>query len=98
MLDLGRIRRSSWNYIDRKIEQTIQLDKESIRAKKDGSSGPDFYVVRRHRLGNSIVNLVSRNLSSGSLTPVKAAKILGVKPRSVAPLINKKGLADALLA
>lgn len=98
LLDLGRIRRSSWNYIDRKIEQTIQLDKESIRAKKDGSSGPDFYVVRRHRLGNSIVNLVSRNLSSGSLTPVKAAKILGVKPRSVAPLINKKGLADALLA
>lgn len=96
LLEQGKIKRASWNYIDRKIEQLIQLDKESIRAKKDGSSGPDFYIVRRHRLGNSIVNLVSRNLSSGSLTPVKAAKILGVKPRSVAPLIGRKGVADAL--
>ncbi len=89
LLDLGKINRSSWNYIDRKIDQSIFSDRENARAKKDGSSGPDFYVVRRHRLGNSIVNLVTRNLSSGSLTPVRAAKILGVKPRSVTPLINR---------
>lgn len=98
LLEQGKIKRATWNYIDRKIEKVIQLDKESIRAKKDVLSGPDFYVVRRHRLGNSIVNLVSRNLSSGSLTPVKAAKILGVKPRSVAPLIGRKGQKDALPA
>lgn len=89
LLNLGKIKRSSWSYIDQKIDQSILSEKENARAKKDGGTGPSFYVVRRHRLGNSIVNLVARNLSSGSITPVKAAKILGVKPRSVAPLVNK---------
>jgi Zn-dependent peptidase ImmA (M78 family) len=89
LLNLGKIKRASWDYIDQKIDQSILSEKESARAKKDGSTGPSFYVVRRHRLGSSIVNLVARNLSSGSITPVKAAKILGVRPRSVAPLVNK---------
>jgi Zn-dependent peptidase ImmA (M78 family) len=50
--------------------------------------GPDYYVVRRQRLGRALLHLVRRALSDGSLTPTKAAKVLGMSPRSVDPLIR----------
>lgn len=55
---------------------------------KDSSSGPDYYVVRRHRLGSALLHLIARNMSEGTLTPTRASKVLGVKPRSVAPLLS----------
>ena len=55
-------------------------------ARKDGS-GPDYYVVRRHRLGTALLQFVSRNLAAGALSPTKAGQVLGVKPRSVMPLL-----------
>jgi Zn-dependent peptidase ImmA (M78 family) len=54
---------------------------------KDGS-GPSYYVVRRHRLGSALLHLVARSMEEGALTPTRAGKVLGVKPRSVAPLLN----------
>jgi Zn-dependent peptidase ImmA (M78 family) len=59
------------------------------------SGGPDYYVVRRHRLGGALINFVSRALDDGSITPTKAGKVLGVRPRSVATLIQVT-LCDAL--
>lgn len=50
--------------------------------------GPSYYVVRRQRLGRALVDLVSRAVSAGTLSPTKAGKVLGVKPRSVEPLIR----------
>jgi Zn-dependent peptidase ImmA (M78 family) len=55
---------------------------------RDRDSGPNYYVVRRHRLGPALINFVARALSEGTLTPTKASKILGVHPRSVAPLVR----------
>jgi Zn-dependent peptidase ImmA (M78 family)/transcriptional regulator with XRE-family HTH domain len=56
-------------------------------ARKDGS-GPDYYIVRRHRLGTALLQFVSRNLAAGALSPTKAGQVLGVKPRSVMPLLS----------
>ena len=56
-------------------------------ARKDGS-GPNYYVVRRHRLGPALLQFVSRSLSAGALSPTKAGRVLGVKPRSVMPLLS----------
>ena len=55
---------------------------------RERGGGPDYYVVRRHRLGGALINFVSRALSDGLITPTKASKVLGVRPRSVAPLIQ----------
>ncbi len=49
----------------------------------DDRGGPDYYTVRRQRLGRALVALVGRAVSEGSLTPTKAGKVLGVSPRSV---------------
>jgi Zn-dependent peptidase ImmA (M78 family) len=51
------------------------------------SGGPSYYVVKRHRLGNALLETVRRSLGEGSLTHTKAAQVLGVKPRNVEPLL-----------
>lgn len=58
------------------------------RAREEEGSGPSYYVVRKHRLGNALVNLVGRTLRANELTHTKAAKLLGIKPSSVEPLLK----------
>ena len=85
---VGKISRNKWLEIDGAITGLLRNDKERKKlSRKDEDSGPSFFVVRKHRLGNAIVSLVDRNVNAGSLTPVKAAKILGIKPRSVTSLL-----------
>lgn len=60
-------------------------EKEVAREKK--ASGPSYYVVRRHRLGGAMLDFARRSMDAGTLSPAKAAKALGVKPRSVYPLL-----------
>jgi Zn-dependent peptidase ImmA (M78 family)/transcriptional regulator with XRE-family HTH domain len=55
--------------------------------------GPNYYIVRRHRLGTALLNFVARNMSEGVLTPTRASKLLGVKPRSVHTLLTGTALA-----
>jgi Zn-dependent peptidase ImmA (M78 family) len=61
------------------------------RERDDGEGGPSYYTVRRHRLGRALVNLVARTVDEGLLTPTKAGRVLGVKPRSVLPLLSSGG-------
>jgi Zn-dependent peptidase ImmA (M78 family) len=61
--------------------------RDAKRERSKDQDGPSYYVVRRHRLGSALIQTVQRGLESGSLTPTKAGNILGVKPRSVAPLL-----------
>ena len=51
-------------------------------------SVPTYYTVRKHRLGKPLINLIGRAWRSNDLTHTKAAKILGVKPSSVEPLLS----------
>lgn len=67
------------------------LDAEARRKKPrdEGKKGePNYYVVREHRLGPALVNLAARALDEGALTYTKAARVLGVKPLSVQPLLS----------
>ena len=50
--------------------------------------GPNYYTVRRHRLGDRMVNLVRRMMAAEALSTSKAARILGVAARQVRPLLN----------
>ena len=50
---------------------------------RDQEGGPTYYIVRRHRIGKALVELISRMTASGALTFTKASKVLGVKPRNV---------------
>lgn len=64
--------------------------KESARAAnqlKEG--GPSYYVVKQSRLGEALVDVVRRTLRENRLTHTRAARVLGVKPSSVEPLIRR---------
>ena len=55
---------------------------------RDNESGPDRHVVIRSKLGNALLDVVRRTLRDNTLTHTKAAKLLGVKPSSVEPLLR----------
>jgi len=61
-----------------------ERDKERNR---QSAGGPDWYVVRRHRLGAALLALARHGIADGSLTPTRAARMLGVKPTAVYPLL-----------
>jgi Zn-dependent peptidase ImmA (M78 family)/transcriptional regulator with XRE-family HTH domain len=65
------------------------FDAERIRRKEeeDNEGGPNYYVVRRHRLGSGLINFVDRMISAGVLSTPKAGLVLGVKPTAVYQLI-----------
>ena len=53
---------------------------------RDGA--PSAYVIRRSRLGPALLDVVQRTLRANVLTHTKAAKLLGVKPGAVEPLLR----------
>lgn len=55
---------------------------------RDREGGPNYYVVRRHRIGEGLVSLARRSMSEGTLSPSKAGKLLGVKPTNVYNLLD----------
>jgi Zn-dependent peptidase ImmA (M78 family)/transcriptional regulator with XRE-family HTH domain len=60
------------------------------QSREPGESGPDYYVVRRSRLGIALLDVVRRALQADILTHTKAAKILGVKPTAVNRLLHER--------
>ena len=59
-------------------------EQEKNRAQE---GGPKWYSVRRHRLGSAILSVARQGMADGSLTPTRAARMLGVKPMNVYPLL-----------
>ena len=85
----GKISYETWNKL--RIEfrkQWLQHVAEKRKKNREKDSGPDYYTVRKHRMGLALVTLVSRMVSSGAMTDTKAGKVLGVKPKNVHQLVS----------
>lgn len=85
----GRLPLNAWQSLDNELRKRWIAERRRERelARDRGSNGPSYYVVRRHRLGRAMLDFAHRAMDAGTLSPVKAAKVLGVKPRSVYPLL-----------
>lgn len=59
--------------------------RELNRAKK---GGPTYQVLRQHRAGKMLIQLVDRMIYSGQITTTKAGKVLGVSPKNVHGLLE----------
>lgn len=83
-----KISLTSWKVLEAAIRELWaserRREKDLARGK---SSGPSYYVIRRHRLGHALLQFAHHAMDAGTLSPTKAAKVLGVKPRSVYPLL-----------
>lgn len=84
LLHSQRVNQLTW----RKLVDRFNLEWEESKQKKKDQGGPNYYIVRRHRIGPALMNLVSRSMREGALSPTKAAKILDVKPRKVGSLLS----------
>lgn len=85
----GKLSLDEWKRLSSEIHlrwiAERRREKEIARMKR--ASGPSYYVVRRHRLGSAMLDFARRSMDAGTLSPARAAKALGVKPRSVYPLL-----------
>ena len=85
----GRIERDIYRQLHAFYARRWQEEKERRRAQmREVEGGPSYYIVRRHRLGGALLALVRRLLQAEELVHTKAAKVLGVKPSNVEPLLR----------
>lgn len=85
---VGVLTDDRWRSISEAFRQEYLRDRDERRQRDRASEGgPNYYVVRRHKLGGALLQLVRRTLDDGALTPTKAGKILGVRARNVESLI-----------
>lgn len=94
LLAAGLISEQTWRQLRQTFRRLWQESRAAQRQQaREREGGPNYYVVRRHRLGPALLKFVARSISGGALTPTKASKVLGVKPRSVEPLLSGAALA-----
>ena len=78
-----------YNQLNAIFRQAWHDERERIREQtREQDGGPNYYRVRRHRLGSRIIGLVEHMMAADALSTSKAAQILGVKPRQVQSLLD----------
>ena len=78
--------------LDAVFRQQWREERERNRAQaREQDGGPNYYTIRRHRLGDRITGLVQRMMAVDAISTSKAARILGVKPRQVQALLDTGG-------
>jgi Zn-dependent peptidase ImmA (M78 family)/transcriptional regulator with XRE-family HTH domain len=85
----GIIERDLWSRLTALYRSHWRGAREAQRERnRDHEGGPNYYVVKRHRLGEALVSLARRMLAEGAMSPSKAGKVLGVKPSNVYGLVS----------
>lgn len=88
----GMIGKTTWAALDQRFkDEYSQFKQQEAQKNKKAEGGPNYYTVRRHRVGRALLGLVRRSLDEGTITYTKAGRVLGVKPRSVEPLLSTRG-------
>jgi Zn-dependent peptidase ImmA (M78 family) len=88
----GMIGKTAWAALDQRFkDQYVQFKQREAEKNRKAEGGPNYYIVRRHRVGHALLGLVRRSLDEGTITYTKASRVLGVKPRSVEPLLSMRG-------
>ena len=89
LLRSGHIDQQNYNRLRSDFAKWWNRERNRRREKaRESDGGPNFYVVRRHRVGEALLWFTGRMIRSGALSTTKAAKILGVKPRQVGELLR----------
>ena len=84
----GQLSQPAWAELTDQFEdEWLRLRERSKAKARVSDGGPNYYVVRRHRLGLRLVQVTSRMLRAGALTTTRAGQVLGVSPKNVGPLL-----------
>lgn len=80
---MGMIEEGMWSALSAAFRRLWLAARDDKRA---SSTGPSYYVVKRYKLGRSLLNVVDRMMYSGVLSTTRAGKILDVGPKNVRQL------------
>ena len=84
----GRISEPTWATLNAHfLKGWLALKQRQAEKQRAMESGPSYYVVKRHRVGDALLGLIRRALDEGAITYTKAGRVLGVKPTNVEPLL-----------
>lgn len=84
-----RIQQDVWRRLSTRFREEWLEGREKRRERARGQEGgANYYTIRRHRVGDALVNVVQRMMRAGALTTTKAGTVLDVKPKNVQNLIN----------
>jgi len=64
---------------------------DSKGLRRVGQGGPNANVVRGHRVGKKLLDLVARMMAGGAITTSKAGKVLGVRAKQVQAILDTAG-------
>ncbi len=85
----GMIAEPEWRGMIAEFRKSwIELRERRRAAANEVEGGPSYYIIRRQRLGNALLQTTARLIRSGAITTTRAARILGVKPGNVQPLMT----------
>lgn len=85
----GVIRFDTWSRLSNAFrDQWINWRRQNRERARNQDGGPNYFVIRRHRVGPALINLVRRMVGTGTLATTKAGTVLGVKPKNVQTLID----------
>jgi Zn-dependent peptidase ImmA (M78 family)/transcriptional regulator with XRE-family HTH domain len=92
---MGSIDAERWQRLSEAFLQMwiARQEEERARARDQEKGGPTYYVVRRHRAGKALIELVGAMMRAGAITTSKAGLVLGVRGKNVQTLIDSAGLA-----
>lgn len=84
----GRLELARWQALRNQFRtEWLALKERNRERNRLTDGGPNWYVVRRHRIGPALLAIARQGIADGSLTPTRAARMLGVKPMAVYPLL-----------
>ncbi len=90
----GKFDEETWRRLNLNFEMDSMAEAKGNAESKSSSGGPSYYVVRRHHLGNALLEVTKQFVDTGQLQPTKAALVLGVKPLNVHPLLYPELAAE----
>jgi Zn-dependent peptidase ImmA (M78 family) len=71
----------------RRLCDLFDTERSTIRG-GEGEGGVNYYVVRRHRVGPALIDVVRRMMAGGALSTTEAGRVLGVKATNVTRLLE----------
>jgi Zn-dependent peptidase ImmA (M78 family)/transcriptional regulator with XRE-family HTH domain len=96
LFQTGRLTQTRWQRVANSLAEMWAAERDRRRSRARGQEGgPDYYVVRRHRVGSGLAGTVSRLLRAGELSTTQAGKVLGVRPKLVGKLLGFGDLPTA---
>ena len=84
----GKIEEETWIRLRNAFYSFWLQSRDKKRESSKKGTGPDYYLVRKQRIGKALIQLVDHMMMEGSLSTSKAGTILGIKAKNVGNLID----------